>query len=98
MSETACLTVPPEILEPLVRRVIDAALCRLEEVRGSLPDRLCFRENEAARLMGLNPHQLRDARLRGEIEAHVGPGRVILYRREQLLAYLMARRWTPRDG
>ncbi len=95
MSASPALTIPPEVLRPLVREILDEALRRLEEARGSLPERLTFREAEAARLLGLNAHQLRDARLRGEVEAHVGPGRVILYRREQLLDYLMARPWRP---
>ena len=44
-------------------------------------------------MMGLHPHQLRDERLRGRIKASVGPGRKILYSRQDLLDYLEARRW-----
>ena len=91
MSDTVSLSVPPELLEPLVARVVEQTIRRLDEIRGTLPERLAFREVEAARLLGLHGHQLRDTRLRGEIEAHIGPGRLVLYRREQLLHYLMSR-------
>jgi hypothetical protein len=97
MTDVPCLSIPPETLEPLVRRVVEDTLRRLDEIRGTLPERLAFRESEAAQLMGLRVHQLRDTRLRGEIAAHVGPGRLVLYRREQLLDYLMSRPWRPQD-
>jgi hypothetical protein len=97
MADSPTLLIPPEVLEPLVRRVVEEALRRLDEIKGTLPERLAFRETEAARLLGLNPHQLRDARLRGEIEANVGPGRLILYRHQQLVAYLLSRPWSAGD-
>lgn len=52
-------------------------------------DRIAWPEAEAAPMIGLSPHQLRDARLRGEIECFRGPRRKALYSREHLLAYLM---------
>jgi hypothetical protein len=80
-------------LTPLIQEVVQQTLARLEEVRAALPDKLAFPEPEAARLLSLNSHQLRDERRRGRITASVGPGRKILYSRQDLLDYLAARRW-----
>jgi hypothetical protein len=93
-----------QALRPLILAVVAetvpaavmATVAALESQRAALPadGRLAYPEAEAARLLGLRAHQLRDCRLRGEIEASVGPGRKVLYTREQLLAYLAGRRWT----
>jgi hypothetical protein len=87
------LQISVEALRPLVEEVVKATLAQLEAVRATLPDRLAFTEPEAAALLSLQPHQLRDERLRGRIKASVGPGRLILYPRETLLAYLTERPW-----
>jgi hypothetical protein len=89
------LAIDPTALTPLIRAVVEQTIARLDEARSALPDKLAFTEAEAARLLSLNQHQLRDERLRGSIEASVGPGRRILYTRDQLLQYLAARRWGP---
>jgi hypothetical protein len=84
-----------EALVPLVRQVVQEALAQLEAARAALPDKLAYGEAEAAALLSLQPHQLRDERLRGRIKASVGPGRRILYTRAQLLEYLARREWQP---
>jgi hypothetical protein len=90
------LSLPPELLRPLVREVVHEALTQLEQARARLPeDKLAFGECEAASLLSLAPHQLRDERLRGNVKASVGPGRKILYDRNELLAYLSRRPWQP---
>ena len=66
--------------------------------RATLPDKLAFTEAEAARLLSLNTHQLRDERLRGRITASKIVGNRIAYRREDLLEYLTSRRITPNVG
>jgi hypothetical protein len=92
------LQIDPEALRPLITVVVELTLARLDEVRAAMPDKLAFGEAEAARLLSLNSHQLRDERLRGRVEASVGPGKKILYTRKQLLAYLATRRWTAAGG
>jgi hypothetical protein len=92
------LRIEPAALGPLIRAVVAETLAATEAARAGLPDKLAFGEAEAARLLSLHPHQLRDERLRGRIEASVGPGRKVLYTREQLLAYLAARRWQPAEA
>jgi hypothetical protein len=84
-----------EALAPMVRQVVAETLARLEETRHVPPERLAFPEAEAAALLGLHPHQLRDERLRGRVQASRGPGGKILYRRADLMDYLLSRRWQP---
>jgi hypothetical protein len=87
------LQLDAEALRPLISAVVAETLAAVENVRATLPDKLAFTEAEAARLLSLRTHQLRDERLRGRIEASVGPGRKVLYTREQLLGYLASRKW-----
>jgi len=94
-SNGLALSIDPAGLTPLIRAVVRETLAAVEADQGALPARLAFGEAEAAALLGLHPHQLRDERLRGRIKASVGPGRKILYSRSDLLAYLTGRRWTP---
>jgi Helix-turn-helix domain len=77
---------------PLMQRVIEETLARVEADRVNLPDRLAFSEAEAARLLGLAVHVLRDERLRGRILASRIVGRRIRYTRDDLIAYLASRR------
>ncbi len=86
------LALDPAALEPLIAAVVEATLARVEEMRGRLGDRLAYSEAEAARLLGLHVHQLRDERLRGRIAASRIVGKKIRYTRDDLLAYLMANR------
>jgi hypothetical protein len=92
------LHVAPEALTPLVRKIVAEALAQLESARATVRDRLAFGEAEAAALLGLAPHQLRDERLRGRVKASVGPGKKILYTRAQLTEYLTRREWKPGEG
>jgi hypothetical protein len=79
---------------PIIKAVVAETLAQLEADRRLVPEngRLAFTEEEAARLLGLEPHQLRDERRRGRIGASSIVGRRIRYTRGDLLAYLRARR------
>lgn len=102
-----CTTAPPappltinvngDSLGPLIRAVVVEVLGQLEADRQQLdavagPQRLCWSEAEAAAMLGLEPHQLRDERLRGRIAASSIVGRRVRYTREDLVGYLAARR------
>jgi hypothetical protein len=87
------LQLDADALRPLVREIVAETLAAVEQDRQALGDKLAIGEAEAARLLSLATHQLRDERLRGRISASVGPGRKILYSREDLLDYLRSRRW-----
>jgi hypothetical protein len=89
------LTVAPEALRPLVRDVVAEVVRQLDEAKASLPEKLAFSEAEAARLLSLNVHQLRDERLRGRIAASQVVGKRIRYTRQDLLDYLMRERTAP---
>jgi hypothetical protein len=88
------LQFDPAALAPLVRMIVAETVAALDADRDRLAAKLAFSEAEAARLLSLHPHQLRDERLRGRIQASVGPGRKVLYSRDDLQAYLAARRWV----
>jgi hypothetical protein len=58
----------------------------------SLPDgRIGFLEPEAAALIGVAPHVLRDCRLRGEISGRK-VGNKIVYHRDELSRFLLDRK------
>jgi hypothetical protein len=86
------LSVDPSALAPLVTTIVEQVLARLEGAKNALGDKLAFSESEAARLMGLNVHQLRDERLRGRINASRIVGMKVRYLREDLVAYLTRNR------
>jgi hypothetical protein len=92
VSPPLSLTLDPAALRPLIAAVVAQTLEAMEKDRAALGERLAFSEREAARLLGLNPHQLRDERLRGKIAASQIVGRRVRYTREDLLAYLAAGR------
>jgi hypothetical protein len=84
------LTFDADTLRALVRPIVQEVAAAI----GSLPEsdtRLAYTEAEAAKLLGIATHQLRDARLRGEIFATRVGGR-IGYERTELLAYLVRNR------
>ncbi|MDP7018369.1 MAG: helix-turn-helix domain-containing protein [Pirellulaceae bacterium] len=72
-------------LREVVRVVVRETLEHFEKSQNT--DRIAYTEPEAAALIGIPRHSLRDARLRGEIEASK-IGRRIIYRREELEDYL----------
>ena len=93
----ARLEIDADALRPLIDQAVAAALAALEKDRGALDGKLAYSEPEAARLLSLHAHQLRDERLRGRIHASVGPGKKILYGRDDLMDYLRSRRWEKSD-
>ena len=74
-------------LRPLVRLAVAEALDRLEADRAKLHGRLAFTEPEAAVLLGVKPHVLRDCRRRGELQG-AKVGSKIVYTRADLLEFL----------
>lgn len=76
-----------EDLRPLVHLAVAEALDRMEAERARFNGRLAFTEPEAAVLLGVKPHVLRDCRRRGEIEG-AKVGSKIVYTRVDLLKFL----------
>ncbi len=86
------VTIDPAELAPIIAATVSEVMARIRDDDAALGDKLAFDEREAARLLGLEPHQLRDERLRGRIAASHIVGRRIRYQRADLLAYLAAHR------
>ncbi len=84
-------------LRPLVEAVVSECLARLAADEARLGEQMAFSEEEAARLIGIEPHVLRDARLRGEISASRIAGRRIRYLRQDIVTYLARNRTEARN-
>jgi hypothetical protein len=87
------LNLSPELFRPLIQQIVSETVARLEADRAQLDGRLAYSEVEAAKMLGLEAHVLRDERLRGGIAASAIVGRRIRYTRGDLLDYLARRRW-----
>jgi hypothetical protein len=80
-------------LRPLLRTFAQELLAEYLS-RSSLPTtddgtvRMAFSEAEAAGMLGIAPHVLREQRRLGRIEYSKGPGRRILYTRAHIETYL----------
>ena len=74
-------------LEPAIRAVVVVVIDELRAKEAALGDRLAFTEAEAATMLGVPRHVLRDCRLRGEISGRK-VGKRILYSRESLLRFI----------
>lgn len=78
-------------LRPLINAAVFSTVEKLRADQAKLADRIGFVEREAAELLGIRQHCLRDARLRGEISARL-VGRKYVYSRDALLRFLEGRR------
>lgn len=90
------ITFSIDDLRPLATTLVAEALAQLRADDAKLGERLAYSEPEAAQLIGLESHQLRDERLRGRISASQIVGRRIRYARDDLLAYLARNRTEAR--
>ena len=81
------IILEPDDLRPLIEQVVVETLRQVERLGTNYGDRLAYTEPEAAALLGVARHVLRDCRLRGEIKSSKC-GRRIVYRREDLIALL----------
>jgi hypothetical protein len=74
-------------LRPVIRAAVVAVLEELRADEAHLGDRLGYPEAEAAALLGVERHTLRDCRLRGEITGRL-IGKRIVYGRAELVRFL----------
>jgi hypothetical protein len=81
------LTLDEADLRPLIEQIVAATLAESRSADARFGHKLAYTEPEAAALLSIRPHVLRDARLRGEI---VGcrVGKRILYERDELSRFL----------
>lgn len=78
-------------LRPVIEKIVSATLLQLQAEDAKLGGKIAFTEPEAAAILSIRPHVLRDARLRGEISGS-RVGKRILYEREELLRFLRQQR------
>ncbi len=82
-------------LKPVITQTIEETLARFDAERLRTGDRLAYSEAEAAAMLGLKVHQLRDVRLAGRIRcSKITCGR-IRYTLQDLQEYLAQNRWAP---
>lgn len=63
----------------------------LESAESPIKGRLALAEVEVAELLGLEQHHVREQRRRGRIKYFRGPGKRIMYRPADVLAYIASR-------
>lgn len=90
------ISIPPGELKSLVATVVAETLSTVQADQAKLGDKLAYTEPEAARLLSMAPHQLRDERLRGRVGASGVVGRGVRYTRDDLLKYLNRERTEAR--
>jgi hypothetical protein len=98
MSSPLNLSIDPDALEPIIRQAVVATVAELEAHRDRLGDKLAFSEPEAAHMLSMEPHQLRDERRRGRISASQVVNRGIRYTKQDLLNYLSRQRVGAKRG
>ncbi|MHB8898073.1 MAG: helix-turn-helix domain-containing protein [Thermoguttaceae bacterium] len=81
------LALAGPLLKGHTAQVVEEVLRQRDADEARLGDRLAYTEPEAAALLGIQPHVLRDCRRRGEIHARLC-GKRYLYPRAELLRYL----------
>jgi len=83
------VTFSPEDLAPVVRAVVQEVLVAKEADDAKHGLRLGYSEVEAAELIGVERHVLRDCRLRGEVAAKL-VGKKYIYARAEIERFLKA--------
>lgn len=96
--ETLNLPVAASALTPLIRDVVQEVLRHQTSLDNKLSDKLAYAEPEAARLLGLKPHQLRDARLGGKVGHTRITGNRVRYTPEDLRQYLQVHHTDPTES
>jgi len=86
-------------IEHIIAATVSKTVAELVESgllgRSGASRKLACTEAEAARMLGLHTHQLRDERREGKIQASQIRGRRIRYTEQDLLHYLAGRRYEP---
>lgn len=77
--------------QPVIVKTVEETLRQIQADETLVADRLAYPEKEAATLLGIKSHVLRDCRRRGEIAGSL-VGKRFLYERGELLQFLRNRR------
>jgi hypothetical protein len=82
------LRIDPADLRALVKEIVAQVTDELQQHQQMLKGKLAVSEPEAAELLGLNPWQLRDVRLKGKIGHSRIVGNRVRYSIQDLMTYL----------
>lgn len=80
------LQIGVDVLRPLIKQIIREVVQELNDDREQFGGKLAYPLPEAAALLGVRQHVLRDARGRGELVGRL-IGKKIVFSREELVAY-----------
>ena len=83
------INLDDEVLAPLVARITKQVVEQLDETRAKFGGRLGYTLPEAAAMIGVKPHVLRDARARGEIRGRL-IGKRLIFSRDELIRFVNA--------
>ena len=89
-SESLSMRVDVGKLRPLLHQLVLEVLANVP-ADFQTSHRLAYPEPEAAALIGIPQHSLRDCRLRGEIQG-LKIGKRICYMRDELVTFLLSKR------
>lgn len=84
------IELSPADLEPLIETVVARVVAKMAPANVDV-DKLAWTEENAAKLLDIPRHVLRDARLAGEIVGSRA-GKRVVYQKADLLGYLAKRR------
>jgi excisionase family DNA binding protein len=79
-----------------LRPIVEAVVAELADRLAADDGRIAHSTAEVAQMLGVTPATIRDARLRGELEA-VRVGRKCRFTKHQIMDYLARRTWQPKD-
>src|SRR5262249_5666672 len=88
------LQLDAEVLSPVIDAAVERALVRFAEAQQKLNGKIAYSEAEAAALIGVEAHVLRDARREGDLPAFVIRGGRVRYLAKDLIAYVTRTPWT----
>ena len=74
-------------MSPLIQKIVAEVLRQHKAAEAKANGRLGYSESEAAALLSVPPHVLRDCRLRQEISARM-VGKRYIYSRDELMIFL----------
>jgi excisionase family DNA binding protein len=80
-----------------LRPIVEAVVAELADRLAADDGRMAYSTAEVAGMLDVSPVTIRDARLRGELEA-VRVGRKCRFTRKQVMDYLARRTWQPKSG
>jgi hypothetical protein len=87
-KNSVSLNIHLEAFRPMVKAVVEEVLAQREADQATVGSKFAYSEEEAAQLVGLKPHQLRDERGRQRISFSRIVGGRIRYTPEDLEGYL----------